>query len=52
MATSLVWFITGSSRGFGRSLTVAALKAGDRVIATARNTEQLSELVEQFPGTA
>ena len=31
------WFITGSSRGFGRALTEAALAAGDNVVATARN---------------
>ncbi|EMF01456.1 SDR family NAD(P)-dependent oxidoreductase [Streptomyces mobaraensis NBRC 13819 = DSM 40847] len=42
------WFITGSSRGFGRSLAVAALKAGDRVVATARRPGQLAELVERF----
>ena len=33
------WFITGSSRGLGRSLVQAALDAGDRVIATARNPD-------------
>jgi NAD(P)-dependent dehydrogenase (short-subunit alcohol dehydrogenase family) len=42
------WFITGSSRGFGRALTVAALEAGDRVAATARRPEQLDELVAQY----
>ena len=42
------WFITGSSRGFGRALATAALKAGDRVVATARKPEQLADLVEQF----
>ncbi|MEU5049152.1 SDR family NAD(P)-dependent oxidoreductase [Streptomyces sp. NPDC021096] len=47
MATQ-TWFITGSSRGFGRSLTVAALEAGDRVAATARRPEQLADLVERF----
>ena len=30
------WFITGSSRGFGRALVQAALDAGDQVVATAR----------------
>lgn len=33
-----VWFITGSSRGFGKIWTEAALKRGDKVAATARNT--------------
>ncbi|MET7571919.1 SDR family NAD(P)-dependent oxidoreductase [Streptomyces sp. NPDC005492] len=42
------WFITGSSRGFGRSLTVAALEAGDQVVATARKPEQLDDLVEKY----
>lgn len=45
---SRTWFITGSSRGFGRSLTLAALRAGDRVAATARNPQQLSDVVEEF----
>ena len=30
-----VWFITGSSRGFGRELVRAALDTGDAVVATA-----------------
>ncbi|MFC3502945.1 SDR family NAD(P)-dependent oxidoreductase [Micromonospora krabiensis] len=42
------WFITGSSRGFGRALTTAALEAGHQVVATARTPEQLSDLVEQY----
>ena len=42
------WFITGSSRGFGRELTIAALEAGDRVAATARNPKQLADLVERY----
>ncbi|MFF7456808.1 SDR family NAD(P)-dependent oxidoreductase [Kitasatospora sp. NPDC008115] len=42
------WFITGSSRGFGRTLTRAALEAGDGVAATARRPEQLADLVEEF----
>ncbi|MFC8800940.1 SDR family NAD(P)-dependent oxidoreductase [Promicromonospora sp. NPDC057138] len=42
------WFITGSSRGFGRSLARAALAAGDRVAATARRPERLDDLVAEF----
>jgi NAD(P)-dependent dehydrogenase (short-subunit alcohol dehydrogenase family) len=38
------WFITGSSRGFGRALTEAALAVGDRVVATARRPEALDDL--------
>jgi NAD(P)-dependent dehydrogenase (short-subunit alcohol dehydrogenase family) len=43
-----VWFITGSSRGFGRHWTEAALQRGDLVAATARNVDSLSELVEKY----
>ncbi|MGN6637908.1 MAG: oxidoreductase [Mucilaginibacter sp.] len=44
-----VWFITGSSRGLGRSLTEAVLAHGDKVAATARNPEQLKDLAEKYP---
>ncbi|HTJ51648.1 MAG TPA: oxidoreductase [Cyclobacteriaceae bacterium] len=44
-----VWFITGSSRGLGRSLTEAVLAKGDKVAATARKPEQLDELVSKYP---
>ncbi|GAB4018469.1 SDR family NAD(P)-dependent oxidoreductase [Spirosoma sp. KCTC 42546] len=44
-----VWFITGSSRGLGRSLTEAVLAKGDQVVATARNPEALHELVSSYP---
>jgi NAD(P)-dependent dehydrogenase (short-subunit alcohol dehydrogenase family) len=47
MATQ-TWFITGSSRGFGRALAVAALEAGDNVVATARKVDQLDDLVQQY----
>ena len=46
---SKVWFITGSSRGLGRSLTESVLASGDRVAATARNPEQLKDLLEKYP---
>jgi NAD(P)-dependent dehydrogenase (short-subunit alcohol dehydrogenase family) len=43
--TSKVWFITGSSRGFGAELVRAVLAHGDRVVATARQPEQLHVLI-------
>jgi NAD(P)-dependent dehydrogenase (short-subunit alcohol dehydrogenase family) len=43
---SRVWFITGSSRGFGAELVRAVLAHGDRVVATARQPEQLRALVD------
>ncbi|WP_432941660.1 oxidoreductase [Kribbella sp. CA-253562] len=42
------WLITGSSRGLGRELALAALEAGDRVVATARTPEQLDDLVAKY----
>lgn len=45
-----VWFITGSSRGLGRSLTKAVLAKGDQVAATARDINSLKDLVEKYPG--
>jgi len=44
------WFITGSSRGLGRALIQAALNAGDRIVATARRPEQLTEFTDRYPG--
>jgi NAD(P)-dependent dehydrogenase (short-subunit alcohol dehydrogenase family) len=43
-----VWFITGTSKGFGRIWATAALERGDRVAATARDTGTLADLVERF----
>jgi NAD(P)-dependent dehydrogenase (short-subunit alcohol dehydrogenase family) len=43
-----IWFITGSSRGLGRSLTEAVLAAGDNVAATARNTADLKDLATKY----
>jgi NAD(P)-dependent dehydrogenase (short-subunit alcohol dehydrogenase family) len=42
------WFITGTSRGFGREWAIAALERGDRVVATARDTSTLDDLVEKY----
>jgi len=46
--TEKVWFITGTSRGFGRAWAIAALERGDKVAATARETATLDDLVEKF----
>src|SRR5580704_13441035 len=45
---SKVWFITGTSRGFGRVWAQAALARGDRVAATARDVKTLGPLVERY----
>jgi NAD(P)-dependent dehydrogenase (short-subunit alcohol dehydrogenase family) len=43
-----VWFITGTSRGFGREWAIAALDRGDKVAATARDTATLTDLAEKY----
>jgi NADP-dependent 3-hydroxy acid dehydrogenase YdfG len=45
---SKVWFITGSSRGFGRIWATAALERGDRVVATARQLSSIADLKEKY----
>ena len=48
---SKVWLVTGCSSGFGRASARKALEAGHRVVATARNVENLTELQSEFPET-
>ncbi|WP_188195679.1 SDR family oxidoreductase [Nonomuraea sp. SYSU D8015] len=45
---SRTWFITGTSRGFGRIWAEAALGRGDKVAATARNVATLTDLVDRY----
>jgi len=45
---SKVWFITGTSRGFGREFAQSALERGDQVAATARDTSSLDDLVTTY----
>ncbi|MGZ4721862.1 SDR family oxidoreductase [Oryzihumus sp.] len=46
--TAKTWFITGTSRGFGREWAIAALERGDSVVATARDTSSLDDLVNKY----
>ncbi|HVE56429.1 MAG TPA: oxidoreductase [Pyrinomonadaceae bacterium] len=52
MSEKKVWFITGTSSGFGRLLAEEVLAKGERVVATARKPEVLADLVEKYPETA
>jgi NAD(P)-dependent dehydrogenase (short-subunit alcohol dehydrogenase family) len=45
---SKVWLVTGSASGLGRDIAEAVLAAGDRLIATARNTQLLSDLQQRY----
>ncbi len=44
MGQPRIWFITGASSGFGREMVGQLLAKGEKVVATARNPESLSDL--------
>src|SRR3984885_16175840 len=46
------WFITGASTGFGRLLAEEVLKAGGKVVVTARKLDKVADLEKQYPQTA
>jgi NADP-dependent 3-hydroxy acid dehydrogenase YdfG len=46
---SKVWFITGAGSGIGAGTVKAAVKAGHRVVATARNVEKLHAALSDIP---
>lgn len=49
---SKVWLITGCSTGFGRSLSLYALSKGHKVVVTARNPEDVKDIVAPYADTA
>jgi len=51
LAHKKTWFITGASRGFGRTWAEAALKRGDRVAVTARKLADVADLKERYGDT-
>lgn len=48
-AQGRVWFVTGSSSGFGRSIAEEVIARGERVVATARDPRALEDLVARAP---
>ena len=46
---SKVWFVTGTSSGFGRCIAEEAIARGERVVASARDPRSLAELVAMAP---
>ncbi|MGP4111729.1 hypothetical protein ACTWP5_12540 [Streptomyces sp. 4N509B] len=49
MTRNRVWFLTGASRGLDRACAEAALAAGDRVVAAARDLGPLTDLAATHP---
>ncbi len=49
---SPVWFITGCSTGFGKELAKLVLAQGWRAVVTARNPDQLRDLVSGYQESA
>ncbi len=47
-----VWLITGCSTGFGRALALHTLELGYKVGVAARNTEDVKDIISQYPQTA
>jgi len=45
---SKVWLVTGSASGLGRNIAEAVLTSGDRLVATARDTRRLEDLVQKY----
>jgi NAD(P)-dependent dehydrogenase (short-subunit alcohol dehydrogenase family) len=49
---SKVWFITGAGSGIGAATARAALKAGDRVVATGRNLDKVRKALGDGAGAS
>jgi NAD(P)-dependent dehydrogenase (short-subunit alcohol dehydrogenase family) len=47
---SKVWFVTGAGSGIGAATARAALKAGDRVVATGRNLDKVRNTLTDVAG--
>jgi len=47
---SKVWFVTGAGSGIGAATARAALKAGDRVVATGRNLDKVRNALRDVAG--
>lgn len=52
MSERKVYFITGTSSGFGRALAEAALERGEQVVLAARKLSDVEELTAQYKDNA
>src|SRR5437879_4420981 len=51
-AKDRTWFITGAWTGFGRVLAEEVLRAGGKVVATARSRDKVADLEAKYPQSA
>ncbi len=49
---SKIWLITGCSTGFGRALALKALQQGNKVGVSARETEDIQDIINKYPETS
>lgn len=49
---SKTWFITGCDKGMGHAFAETVLAAGDTVVVTARDRNNVTDLLESYPETA
>ena len=49
---SKVWFITGCSTGFGKQLAKEVLQAGYKAVVTARNTNDVQDIISAYHNTS
>jgi NAD(P)-dependent dehydrogenase (short-subunit alcohol dehydrogenase family) len=49
---SKVWLITGCSTGFGRELAQEVLASGHKAVVTARNPDDIKDIVAKYPDAA
>jgi NADP-dependent 3-hydroxy acid dehydrogenase YdfG len=52
VSTDPVWLVTGCSTGFGREICKAVLARGWRVVATARDSASIADIVASAPDRA
>src|ERR1700761_5145675 len=52
IAKNAVWLVTGCSKGLGRAIAQEALKAGYRVVVTARRVKDVADIVQEHEDTA
>lgn len=48
MSKRLVWLVTGCSSGLGSALVKEVIRRGDKIVATARNSDRIRHLEDEY----